>query len=60
MEKAKVRFDLHLPTAQRQELATLANQIGLSSADLVRLGIRYMLAHPEVILRVNENQRGAQ
>jgi hypothetical protein len=49
MEQA--RFDLKLPASQRRELASLADQVGLSSADVVRFGIRYMLQHPEVILR---------
>ena len=49
MEQA--RFDLRLPLSQRRELAVRAAEIGLSSADLARLGIRYILQHPEVILR---------
>jgi hypothetical protein len=58
MEKVKVRFDLHLPAAQRRELASLASEVGLSSADLVRLGIRFVLRHPEVIRPINENLGG--
>jgi hypothetical protein len=59
--KEKVRFDLHLPLAQRRELDALAGETGLSRADLVRLGIRFVLQHPEVILRpVTEIQGGAQ
>jgi hypothetical protein len=56
----KVRFDLRLSTVQRRELASLASEIGLSSADLVRLGIRYVLRHPEVIRPINENQGEAR
>jgi hypothetical protein len=48
MEQA--RFDLKLPASQRRELAALASETGLSSADLVRLSIRYTLQHPELIL----------
>jgi hypothetical protein len=57
----KVRFDLRLSTVQRRELAALAGEIGMSSADLVRLGIRYMLEHRELIARpFNENQGEAR
>jgi hypothetical protein len=51
------RFDLKLPLRQRRELDALAGETGLSRADLVRLGIRYVLQHPEVILRPVEQQR---
>jgi hypothetical protein len=54
------RFDMKLPLRQRQELASLASEIGLSSADVVRLGIRYVLQHPEVILRAVEAARVQQ
>jgi hypothetical protein len=59
---SKVRFDLRLPTAQRRELAALAGETGLSSADLVRLSVRYMLLHPEVIRHgpINGNQGDAR
>jgi hypothetical protein len=46
-----VRFELRLPTSMLRQLAALAREAGLSSADVVRFGIRYMLQHPEVILR---------
>jgi hypothetical protein len=60
MEK-KVRFDLQLPTQQRQELSTLAAELGVSSADLVRMSLRYTLANRELFLRpVNENQGEAR
>jgi hypothetical protein len=50
MIKHDVRLDLRLPAAQRRELAELAAEAGLSSADLVRLSIRWMLAHPGALL----------
>ena len=58
MEKTTtVRFDLHLPTTQRAALAALANEIGVSSADLVRMSLRYTLANRELFLRpVNEGE----
>jgi hypothetical protein len=57
----KVRFDLHLPTAQRLALASLANETGLSSADLVRMGIRFVLRHPEMVSQpISENQGDAR
>jgi hypothetical protein len=49
--KHDARFDLKLPAAQRRELAELAIESGLSSADLVRLCVRWLLAHPDRLLR---------
>jgi len=55
----KVRFDLTMPMVQRRELASLASETGLSSADLARFGIRYVLEHRELFLRpINGNQGG--
>jgi hypothetical protein len=50
MIKHDVRLDLRLPAVQRQELAALAAESGLSSADLVRLSVRWLLQHPGVLL----------
>jgi hypothetical protein len=53
----KVRFDLQLPVAQRRELAALAAEIGMSSADVVRLSLKYMLERRELFLRpINEKK----
>jgi len=49
MEQA--RFDLKLPRLQRQGLDALSAETGLSRADLTRLALRHLLAHPEAILR---------
>jgi hypothetical protein len=58
MEQA--RFDLKLPASQRRELAALASETGLSSADLVRLSVRHLLQNREAILRpVAAEQREA-
>ena len=43
-------FEIHLPQQRRAELAALASETGLSSADLVRLGICRLLERPEVLL----------
>jgi hypothetical protein len=48
--KHSARFDLKMPPAQRQELAELAAEAGLSSADIVRLSVKWMLAHPGALL----------
>jgi hypothetical protein len=45
------RFEFRIPTERRQELAALASEVGLSSADLVRLGIKYLLDNRELLLR---------
>jgi hypothetical protein len=45
------RFEVRLSAAQRRELAALADETGLSAADLARLGIRWLLEHPGVLLR---------
>jgi hypothetical protein len=59
MEKATtVRFDLTLPTTQRAALAALANEIGVSSADLVRMSLRYTLANRELFLRPSNHNQG--
>jgi hypothetical protein len=57
----KVRFDLQLPVATRRQLAELATEIGMSSADVVRLSLKYTLERRELFLRPsNENQGEAR
>jgi hypothetical protein len=58
MIKHDVRLDLRLPAAQRRELAELATESGLSSADLVRLSVRWLLQHPDRLLGSGEEQQG--
>jgi hypothetical protein len=48
--KQETRFEMRLPEAQRRELAALADETGLTSADLVRLSIRWMLEHKAVLV----------
>jgi hypothetical protein len=43
------RFEVALPAVRRAELARLADDAGISSADLVRLAIVRLLANPDVI-----------
>jgi hypothetical protein len=57
----KVRFDLRLVPAQRQELDSLSRELGISRASLVRLGIGLILQNRGLISRpINENQGGTQ
>jgi hypothetical protein len=56
----KVRFDLRLVPAQRQELDSLSRELGISRASLVRLGIGLILQNRGLISRpISENQGGA-
>ena len=48
--KHSARFDLKMPPETRRELAALAAEAGLSSADIVRLSVKWMLQHPGVLL----------
>jgi hypothetical protein len=51
MKQAPTRFELLLPPAHRRKLARLAADTGMSSADLVRFGIRWLLDHRELVLK---------
>jgi hypothetical protein len=46
------RFEIRLSADRRQELAELARESGLSAADIARLAITRLLAHPGVLLGV--------
>jgi hypothetical protein len=52
------RFELRLPADQRRELGELAREVGLSSADLARLGIGWLLRHPGVLLEREQRTEG--
>ena len=54
------RFEIRLSADRRRELAELAAESGLSSADLVRLSIGWLLEHPGVLLRPAEGDRVAR
>jgi hypothetical protein len=47
----QTRYELRLSKERRAELAALAAQCGLSSADLIRLSVRRLLANPGALLR---------
>jgi hypothetical protein len=46
------RIEVRLPAESRRELVELADAAGLSSADLVRLGIRWLLHNRGVLLKM--------
>jgi len=45
------RFQFRLSPEHRRELSELASEAGLSSSDLVRLSVRWLLENPGVLLR---------
>jgi hypothetical protein len=45
------RIEIRLPEQRRRELFELAAETGLSRADLVRIGINWLIEHPEAILK---------
>ena len=48
-------MDLRLPRAWRKELDALADEVGLSSSDVARLGIRYLLNDRDRLVKVVKN-----
>ena len=52
------RFEFRLSAGRRRELAELAAETGISSADLARLAIKQFLERPE-ILGLRSTDRGA-
>jgi hypothetical protein len=52
------RMDLRLPRAWRKELDELAAEVGLSSSDVARLGIRHLLNHPDRLVRILDKGTG--
>jgi len=55
------RIDLQIPRAWRKELDELAGEVGLSSSDIARLSIRFLLNHRDklVKLRTVDRKQGA-
>jgi hypothetical protein len=49
--KRDTRFEIRLPAANRRELLELAAETGLTSADLVRIGLRWVLTHREALFK---------
>jgi hypothetical protein len=56
--KRDKRFEFRLTADQRRELEELARDVGLSSADLARLGIGWLLRHPGVLLEKRTQTEG--
>jgi hypothetical protein len=48
--KQDARFEVRLSAERRRELAALAAQSGLSSADVARLALSQLLARPGALL----------
>jgi hypothetical protein len=59
MRKYEHRFHVKLPAKTRQELTELAAEAGLSSSDLIRLSLRWMLRHPDRLLRPDGGEQEA-
>ena len=53
----EARFEFRLAKDRRRELAELAAETGISSADLARLAIKQFLERPE-ILGLQQSSRG--
>jgi hypothetical protein len=53
------RFQFRLSAAQRAQLETLAEQSGLSSADLMRLALQRLLEDRDVRLPAHSHETGA-
>ena len=53
------RLEIRMPAASRRELDQLANEVGLSTADVVRISIRRLLQNPEALLRLSQASDGA-
>jgi len=51
------RFEIRMPAARRRELDELANETGLSSADLARIGIRWLLERRDVLLKMGNGAK---
>ena len=45
------RIEIRLPEQRRRELVELAAEKGVSRADLVRVGINWLIEHPDAILK---------
>jgi hypothetical protein len=50
------RIDLRIPPRWRKELDELAAEVGLSSTDVARLAIRYLLLNRDRLLKVMDEK----
>jgi hypothetical protein len=56
--KRDTRLEIRLPAANRRELLELADEVGVSTSDLVRLGLRWVLTHRAALFQAPmENPR---
>jgi hypothetical protein len=51
------RMDLRLPRTWRKELDELAAEVGLSSSDIARLSIRFLLNHRDRLVKIRTVDR---
>jgi hypothetical protein len=53
------RFEIRLSETRRRELAALARETGLSSADVARLGILWVCRNPDALRGATARLAGA-
>jgi hypothetical protein len=46
----KRRFEIKMPPEQRRELDALAQELGMSAADVARVGVHWVLRHRKILL----------
>jgi hypothetical protein len=52
MQHQTARFELLIPCKWKRELDTLARECSVSSSDLARLSIRYLLLHRHLLPKI--------
>jgi hypothetical protein len=57
MQQATTRFELLIPRAWKRELDQLARESRLSSSDLARLSIRYLLNNRAKLVKIMDEKR---
>jgi hypothetical protein len=53
----EARIDLRLPAVWRRELEQLAVEVGISSSDVARLGIRWVLQNRDLLLKMERTEK---
>ena len=51
-DRHDARLEIRMPAASRRELDEFACEAGLSKADLVRLGLKWLLQNRDVLLKL--------
>jgi hypothetical protein len=59
MAELQSRLEVLLSRSRKRELAEYAAELGLSSSDVARLGISYLVRNPGVLLGHERQQTGA-